>query len=364
MARLANPEEVAMLWWALPALAGALDGRALFVHAWTVADPLAGGDGLGPLYNATSCLACHAQGGVGGAGGLAANVQLLPELGLVHRQSVYPGWPAHRERLLTPQEIPHFGCGFAARNFFARFEESERQTPALFGIGALDQVSEADLIEVVLRGEAAGVSGRLVRDAEGRPGRFGWKGQISSLADFVETACAQEIGLSTHDRAQASDPRRSAPAPTAPDLSRAQLEDLTAFVRALPAPTAAPGADQHPGRARMTEAGCVACHLERLGPVEGAYTDLLVHDLGFSLADAQLGYGVADQLPSQAGPMEWRTPPLWGCGASAPYLHDGRAATLDEAIRAHDGEAQAAAAAYAALPEVGRQELLDFLASL
>src|SRR5262245_40640297 len=50
-------------------------GMTLFKHVWTPTDPLAkGGDGLGPVFNATSCAACHHQGGVGGSGGLEHNV--------------------------------------------------------------------------------------------------------------------------------------------------------------------------------------------------------------------------------------------------------------------------------------------------
>src|SRR5688500_9002940 len=42
-------------------------GRELFLHAWSRGDPRSrGGDGLGPLFNASSCVACHSQGGVGG----------------------------------------------------------------------------------------------------------------------------------------------------------------------------------------------------------------------------------------------------------------------------------------------------------
>ena len=41
-------------------------GRDLFLHEWTPGDPLASsGDGLGPVFNAKSCAACHQQGGVG-----------------------------------------------------------------------------------------------------------------------------------------------------------------------------------------------------------------------------------------------------------------------------------------------------------
>ena len=41
-------------------------GRDLFMHEWTAGDALAsGGDGLGPVFNAASCVACHRQSGRG-----------------------------------------------------------------------------------------------------------------------------------------------------------------------------------------------------------------------------------------------------------------------------------------------------------
>jgi CxxC motif-containing protein (DUF1111 family) len=58
-------------------------GLELFVHEWQPGDPLAHGDGLGPVFNAKSCVACHFQGGVGGGGGLKEDVvayEALPEL--------------------------------------------------------------------------------------------------------------------------------------------------------------------------------------------------------------------------------------------------------------------------------------------
>src|SRR5688572_28560283 len=49
-------------------------GHDLFVHQWVSHDPRAHGDGLGPVFNANSCVACHFQGGVGGGGDSAHNV--------------------------------------------------------------------------------------------------------------------------------------------------------------------------------------------------------------------------------------------------------------------------------------------------
>src|SRR5262245_29243980 len=49
-------------------------GQELFTREWQPNDPLAQGDGLGPVFNARSCVACHNQGGVGGGGSNAHNV--------------------------------------------------------------------------------------------------------------------------------------------------------------------------------------------------------------------------------------------------------------------------------------------------
>ena len=44
-------------------------GRELFTREWIAGDRRShGGDGLGPVYNAQSCVACHRLGGIGGAG--------------------------------------------------------------------------------------------------------------------------------------------------------------------------------------------------------------------------------------------------------------------------------------------------------
>jgi len=89
-----------------------------------------------------------------------------------------------------------------------------------------------------------------------------------------------------------------------------------------------------------------------------AYTDLLLHDMGESLSD-----GVKEK---DATAREWRTPPLWGLGiveqkAGARFLHDGRAATLREAIEWHGGEAQSARDRFGALSENDKTTLLQFL---
>jgi hypothetical protein len=61
---------------------------------------------------------------------------------------------------------------------------------------------------------------------------------------------------------------------------------------------------------------------------------------------------------------EWRTPPLWGYRDSGPYLHDGRARNLVEAVRAHKGQARESAVRFLHSPHQ-RQSLIErFLKSL
>ena len=52
-------------------------GRQLFERNWPSRDPSFGSDGLGPLFNARSCVACHHQGGVGGGGDSRFNAQSI-----------------------------------------------------------------------------------------------------------------------------------------------------------------------------------------------------------------------------------------------------------------------------------------------
>lgn len=84
------------------------------------------------------------------------------------------------------------------------------------------------------------------------------------------------------------------------------------------------------------------------------FADLKRHDMGPGLVEA-----FGSDLDSV-----FTTARLWGIADTAPYLHDGRATTLGEAILLHGGEAQAAADAFALLGEARQRELLDFLGSL
>jgi CxxC motif-containing protein (DUF1111 family) len=147
---------------------------------------------------------------------------------------------------------------------------------------------------------------------------------------------------------------------------------MVAYVRSLPAPVAL---DLPPpegslaierGRQLFRSVGCEGCHTAELGTIRGIYSDLLLHDLGPKLKDPSAYYETVDDTGSSrgAGTSEWRTPPLWGFRDSAPYLHDGRARTLEEAVALHGGQGAASAHQLRTLPGTDRSLVEAFLKRL
>jgi CxxC motif-containing protein (DUF1111 family) len=440
-------------------------GKELFVRAWTPFDDKSPkGDGLGPLFNAESCVACHAQGGTGGAGLNEVNVQLLTLTAasnptghvqsvstrlarvhpaflsrgginstiVLHRHSTQRAYGPWRDDLLgmksagsgelnpltglvslwvlspfiTPANRPSPHAAALAFEGL-EFELSERNTPALFGAALVNAVSQKLLVDLARKQPQRfpGITGRVPRSIDGRVGRFGWRGQVSTVHDFVQNACTVELGLQLPGRSQAASPvadpfaevaRQFAnqPAQAHVDMDASQVTDLMAYVTSLPRPqqikakrTGATSLSHEEGEVIFSTIGCTACHMPRVGRIDGIYSDLLLHDMGTSLSDAAPaipvsaprgrsgGYGGGSNiLPTSPGTpitsslaelrREWRTPPLWGVRDSAPYLHDGRAATLEEAIRAHGGEAEGVATKFRELTAMERDSLLAFLDTL
>jgi CxxC motif-containing protein (DUF1111 family) len=292
--------------------------------------------------------------------------------------------------------IQPFGGNATIREF--AFLKSERNPTALFGSGQLDQIPDDVLIAAAAHrfDEYSEVTGRVARLKDGRIGRFGWKAQTARLSDFVLTACAVELGLDVPGQPQSKPPKPDYQAPGL-DLSQAQCDSLTAFVAHLPAPRERVPAteDQRAylkeGRALFEATGCAACHTPQLGAVSGVYSDLLLHDMGPELSDSGSYAGVAPNsteeeelnqpLPSLAADLkpqqavdeskligatrqEWRTPPLWGLRDSGPYLHDGGAATIEQAVALHGGEGAKAAHKFIQLAPAQRLQLVTFLRSL
>jgi hypothetical protein len=99
------------------------------------------------------------------------------------------------------------------------------------------------------------------------------------------------------------------------------------------------------------------------------FSDFRRHDMGPELADPVLGAPPStphkgDRIGPQIPASYFLTRPLWGLADSGPYLHDGRALTLHDAIVAHGGEARSVRDAYLAQPEEKKRALHVFLLSL
>jgi CxxC motif-containing protein (DUF1111 family) len=152
-----------------------------------------------------------------------------------------------------------------------------------------------------------------------------------------------------------------------PVTGKGDIDAAADFMRLIAPPSPLPlSASAKRGKLVFEQVQCATCHTPslRTGPSAIAalsykpvnlYSDLLLHDMG------ALGDGIV-QGDAQANEM--RTPPLWGLRVSAPYLHDGRASNIEQAIRAHDGEALNARRRFENLPAAQRQQLIDFLKSI
>jgi len=409
-----GPAALRMLTWGKPRVhneetAMVQAGEVLFKHEWQPNDPLAnGGDGLGPVFNATSCKACHKQGGLGGGGGLEFNVTTFtvrspnpdekPREGVVHSDAVASqftetmsliaaGLPAistpSLEQLVRLAGRASNHC--LADTFPRGVHFSQRNTPALFGAKLIDEIPDRDIIanERLQRmkwGLPAKNSedlpvGRAMRFGDGRVGRFGWKAQTASLSDFVQAACANELGLGNPGQAQPKPLGKPDYRPPSLDLTQVQCDQITAFVASLPRPVERLPLEDAArdmviaGKKLFNTVGCAECHTPDLGGIVGLYSDLLLHRMGPDLE----GGGTYNDPPipfpdakpgDPATPGEWRTPPLWGVADSAPYLHDGRAATLEEAITMHAGQGKSASAKFNVLPKGEREQLIAFLKTL
>ena len=311
-------------------------GLRQFSRVWLI------DDGAGPEFNGRSCMACHAVPMPGGAG-LAKSTFVLVSA-QIHDEA---GGNVFQRLQRTPGGIVSRTPPDALR---------QRKAPSLFGLGLLEAIPVEQLLQPMpgpdqINGRPGGMDIRF--------GRFGWKAGIPDLEEFVRRAFAIELGFGLKASRGLSDP----------SLEYA-IGQVTSFVRMLAPP---------PSKRSMTEIeltgerlfgqiGCAQCHRPSLSAtyLQGstvlheqinAYTDLLLHDMGTVLAD-----GIKQ---GKAGESDFRTAPLWGLTSSGPpYLHDGRANDLVQAIDQHNGEARNSRLRWQTLSGEERGALLHFLRML
>ncbi|APR76645.1 Putative thiol oxidoreductase with 2 cytochrome c heme-binding site [Minicystis rosea] len=352
--------------------------------------------GLGPVYDAESCDACHPGGGKGD-----------PLFHLVRFGVGDEYDPATFNPLVElggPQLQDHAIPGYVAERLPDGVAVSFRSGPVVVGLGLLEAIPVETIVALADADDANGdgISGRpsfvpvpafipvdsscgcagcqLRGQVCTMLGRFGRKARTVSLLHQAASAFHDDIGITSDimpvDVWNPAVGGPSGDAVTDPEISASTLDDVVFYVRTL-RPPARRNADDPSvlrGESVFASLGCVHCHIPTLetgpsdiGPLSHvtvhAYTDLLLHDMGDGLAD-HLAEG-------DATGHEWRTTPLWGIGIIASqiggrqfYLHDGSAPTLEDAIYRHGGEARKPRDAFAALPTDDRDALLAFLRSL
>lgn len=395
-------------------------GRGLFHHAWSVQVHADGAQsGLGPIYNATSCAACHVRDGRGRPpepGGDATSFVLKLSVGhevvdgvsMLRPDPVYGGqlqdhsiaglppegrisvrYDTHKVVMADGDVVwlrqPQFDIadpGYG--DLSTALRAGGRVAPPLIGLGLLEAIPMAEILAFADPDDVNndGISGRAswVHQADMTTpvlGRFGWKASTMSVRQQSDMAAAIDMGLSSPlmDRYAGDCTARQVVCLNA-SLKKPQGKDfeldeneaaLLAFYTAnlaVPPRRDAGRDDVVAGGQVFAEIGCAACHIA--APLGGEaiipYTDLLLHDMGPGLAD-EIFVGVATGA-------EWRTPPLWGIGLTkqvsghTQFLHDGRARNLMEAIVWHGGEAQSARDRFVALSSLAQENLLVFLNSL
>lgn len=414
------------LHWKLAVLFDHGDG--VFERPFTEAKPnhfRYDADGLGPLYNETSCEGCHI------ADGRAAPPQKAgePLEGLLFRVSI-PGKDMHggpnphpiyggqlADKSIAghkPEVVPVItyteqpgqypdGTAFSLRApsydfnlaFYGPLGEdamfSPRVAPAMIGMGLLDAIdseqiaAKADPKDI----NSDGITGKvnMVWDAEAKTmavGKYGWKGETPTLKQQIADAAVNDMGISNELFPMQTCTKKQGDCNKALhgtsdddlELTKEQLDQLVVYLEFL----AIPGRDpiDHPetlrGEEIFKQANCNGCHTDTwiTGNTQRQwrlhnqkihpYTDLLLHDMG---------EGLADNRPSfDATGTEWRTAPLWGIGMTKRvnghtfFLHDGRARNLEEAILWHGGEAENAKQFFMAQTLKDRKALLAFLRTI
>ena len=331
--------------------------------------------GLGPIFNNVSCVACHNSGATGGGSAI-----LVTRFGKT-TNGVFDPLDALGGSLLQDNAIN----AAALENIPAQANVVvNRQSTPVFGLGLIEAIADADIQRNVLKTPIDGIKGRAaivldVASGQQRVGRFGWKAQQATLLSFAGDAYLNEMGVTSRlfptENAPNGDAAKLAQYDTIADpedevdpaTGKGDIDAAADFMRFLGAPPQlALTTSASAGKTLFQQINCSVCHTPVMTTGANSiaalnkkqvwlYSDLLLHDMG------SLGDGIAQ---GAAGATEMRTAPLWGLRVSAPYLHDGRAPSIDAAIMAHDGEAKSSRDRYSKLSKTQKQQLLDFLKSI
>ena len=343
--------------------------------------PFRAPDGLGPYFIRSSCGACHSDGSRGP--GLVQKMAIVLADGITASpdQSELPFGHTERQGLtagaMTPLTAPMVPDVLV----------SIRIGPPVFGRGYMEAIDDAEILRVAaeqaqrtdaIHGVVPRATFASVPSGDGFSsyqtgdtviGRFGVKARVATLDDFAADAFQGDMGMTTPMRpvevanpdGLTDDDRPGV------DLDQEHVDKVAFYLRRIAIPKRVGLTDR--GAALFAQVQCAACHVPALHtradyPIAAlanidapVYTDLLLHDMGDALADGMTDGGATSRA--------WRTAPLIGLRFSPSlYLHDGRAASVKDAILAHAGEAQASTAAFTALSQADQDLLVAYVEAL
>ncbi|MEZ4979869.1 MAG: di-heme oxidoredictase family protein [Chitinophagales bacterium] len=394
-----------------------LEADAIFSQHFVTA-PATNFGGLGPLFNQNSCESCHLRNGRGNpmlydgdiqTGGLlkigldAQDVHGMPLPvpnygGQIQTKAIFGQDPeavisfTEWSQLLTYSDGSQvqlnkklYQLSTTYTSAPSNYNSSFRMAPPVFGLGLLEAIAEADILqnEDPNDNNGDGISGKANWVYNPKTnlvelGRYGWKASNATAEQQSAAAANEDMGLSNsyfpNENCSAQSNCQTGLQSNL-DLSTENLELMAFYFQTLAVPASRNVESEafKAGKIIFFEAKCNACHSPTFTtsyhPISSLsyqnihpYSDFLLHDMGLDLAD--------NRREALAEGSEWRTPPLWGLGLSkvvnpkVQFLHDGRAATIEEAILWHGGEAENSRNFVLQLSLEQRNKLLYFLNSL
>jgi CxxC motif-containing protein (DUF1111 family) len=350
--------------------------------------------GLGPVYNATSCVSCHQNPNSGAAsqttelrvGHHDENGNFVnPTIIINDGQDKITGRSIVNDRAIGPEAQEHIPATENIRTLRAALNT--------LGDGFVEAIDDTTLVAIAEKQPQVTdgrIHGEIVQapifEAPGqtRVGRFGWKDQHGSLLSFIGDAYLNEMGITNRLRPTdvttvlktTKDPEDQ------PDgLGLADIDHFAQFIRGTMVPprdavlAATPAALR--GGELFRQVGCSVCHVDAITTapagtvidggmftVPEALGDKIIHPFSdFLLHDIGTGDGIV-QVGPQDTANKLRTAPLWGLRTKSRFMHDLESLTLPSAISRHRGEAGEPVRRFGELSPEDRAALITFLKTL
>jgi CxxC motif-containing protein (DUF1111 family) len=351
-------------------------------------------DGLGPVYNATSCVVCHQNPNSGAASQITElrvghndeNGNFVnPTIFINDGKDTITGRSIVNDRAIGPEAQERISATENIRTL--------RATLNTLGDGFVEAIDDSTLIAIAEQQPQLSegrIHGEVVQapifEAPGqtRVGRFGWKDQHSSLLSFIGDAYLNEMGITNRLRPKdvttvlktTKDPEDQPD-----DLGLADIDHFAQFIRGTMVPprdtALAATPDALKGGLLFARVGCSTCHVESITTapagtvidggmftVPEALGDKIIHPFSdFLLHDIGTGDGIV-QVGPQDTANKLRTAPLWGVRTKARFMHDLGSLSLESAIARHEGEAREPARRFKELSHEDREALITFLKTL